>query len=208
MQHPTQSLTEVVRILHIMHSSTQLDTTHPSTLTTASPPAITTLRFLARTLNIPTAHDTFTHPQPNPTHYQHAYSQAATICPCPPRHNMRPHHSVLYQFCEQLAKSIPRPITAQSHIPMRCPTCTITPHTSTHHTLCTTCIAFALLTQNSYANRWNTILVQPTQIHTSPLPPMTPTNNIPPISPQLESTHTSYPLPPPPPQPTTSLLHP
>ena len=126
MQHPTQSLTEVVRILHIMHSSTQLDTTHPSTLTTASPPTITTLRFLARTLNIPTAHDTFTHPQPNPTHYQHAYSQAATICPCPPRHNMRPHHSVLYQFCEQLAKSIPRPITAQSHIPMRCPTCTIT----------------------------------------------------------------------------------
>ena len=171
MHHPTQPLTEVIRVLHIMHSATQLDTTQQAPLTNASLPTLTALRLLARTLNIPTSHDTFTHPQPDPTQYQHAYSQAATICPCPPRHNTSPHHPILCHLCAQLAKPIHNTITKNTPTPLQCPTCTITPHTSATHIPCISCIAYALLTQNSYAIRWNTITSQPTPLLHTPLSP-------------------------------------
>ena len=205
MHHPTQSLIYVIRILHIMHSSTQLDTTPPEPLTTASLPTIIALRFLARTLDIPTTHDILTHPQPDHTQYQHAYSQAATTFPCPPRHNTRQCHPNLCQFCAQLAKPIQNTITKHTPTPMRYPTCNITPHTSNHHILCASCIAFALLTQNVYANRWNTILAQSTPIHTTPLTPMTPTHTFPTPYP-LTSTHTHHQPSPPPQQSTTPSL--
>ena len=79
MQHPTQPLTTVIHILHIIHSPAQLDTTHLFPLTTYSSPTITSLRFLACTMSIPTTHDTFTHPQPSTSHYHVAYANAATI---------------------------------------------------------------------------------------------------------------------------------
>ena len=81
IQHSTQSLTEIIRILHIIHSSTQLNTSHPSLLTPASHPILTAMRFLARTLNISTTYDIFTNPITTPEHYHAAYTNAATICP-------------------------------------------------------------------------------------------------------------------------------
>ena len=164
MKHPTQYLTAVIRILHTMYSSTQLDTTYTSPLTTASPPTITALRFLARTLNIPTAHDTFTHPQPTTSHYHHAYAAAATIYPCPPHHRTRPNHPVLCQFYTQLARSFPIPTRAPSRESIQCPTCTGTPPTHVH--------CLSLLSQNTYAIRWDAIVFQPTPLQTSPIRPI------------------------------------
>ena len=40
IQYPTQPLTELIRILHTIYSSAQLDTTYQSPLTTVSPPPI------------------------------------------------------------------------------------------------------------------------------------------------------------------------
>ena len=87
-QHPTQPLTDVIRILYIMYSSAQLDTNHqlPTTLPPPhNPPplTITSFRFLAYTMNIPTARDTLTHPQPTTIQYYDVYNNTATICPYP-----------------------------------------------------------------------------------------------------------------------------
>ena len=57
-----------------------------------------------------------------------------------------------------------------SDIP-QCPTCTTTLHTHPTTTPCPSCITFALLTQNSYATRWNTITSQPTPLLHTPLSP-------------------------------------
>ena len=192
MKQPTQSLTAVIRILHTMHSSTQLDTTYTSPLTTASPPTITALRFLARTLNIPIAHDTFTHPQPTTSHYHHAYAAAATIYPCPPQHRTLPHHPVLYQFYTQLAQNFPIPTRAPPRESIQCPTCTGTPPTHAPHTPCSSFIAFSLLSQNTYAIRWDAIVFQPTPLQTSPIRPILHTQPTP-YTPASRDTTASHP---------------
>ena len=149
------------------------------------PPTITALRFLTRTMNIPITHDTFTHHQPISSHYHNAYSKAATICPCLPQHKTRPHHPVLCQFCIQLEKSIPLPPKSPKPASTQCPTYAITPYIPASHTPYSSCITFALLTQNSYANCWDTIISQPTPIHNIPLshtsqtPPTPPTTTPP-----------------------------
>ena len=147
-------------------------------------------------MNIPITHDTFTHHQPISSHYHNAYSKAATICPCLPQHKTRPHHPVLCQFCIQLEKSIPLPPKSPKPASTQCPTYAITPYIPASHTPYSSCITFALLTQNSYANCWDTIISQPTPIHNIPLshtsqtPPIPPTTTPQPLHRLLVSPHT------------------
>ena len=61
IQHPPQPLLDLIRILHTLHISSQIDTTLQVHLTQASPPIITIFRLLARTMNIPTTPDTLTY---------------------------------------------------------------------------------------------------------------------------------------------------
>ena len=114
---------------------------------------------------------------------------------------------MLCQFCTQLARSFPLKTNAAATNTIECPTCTIAPHTNDTHTPCSSCIAFALLTQNSYANRWDAILNQPTLIHSTPVdhmsqpPQLSPINtnqshprlqaSPPPLTPVLPSTPSS-----------------
>ena len=149
-----------------MHCSTQLDTNHYAPLTIASPPTIATFCYLAHTVNISTTHEIFTHPRPETSQYLTVYTTVARICPCPPQLTTRPHHPILCQLCTLLARSIPPKIQPKHINSTHCPTCNTISHTSHAHILCNSCDAFTLLAQNLSANCWDTILYQPTPIHT------------------------------------------
>ena len=106
---------------------------------------------------------------------------------------------MLCQFCAQIARSIPPPTRSPSRETIHCPTCTGTPHTHSAHTPCSSCIVFALLAQNTYAIRWDTIVFQPTPLTISPLPstihtqhtPSTPTS-LPPTAVHSHQRHRNF----------------
>ena len=53
IHHPTQPLTDFIRILHTMHKSAQLDITPQVHHIQVSPPTITTFNLLTRIMNTP-----------------------------------------------------------------------------------------------------------------------------------------------------------
>ena len=86
------------------------------------------------------------HHEPKKSHYLTAYTNAATIYPCPPQYITPPCYPIIYQLCEQLTRSISFTIRSNPTISMHYPTCNNNLHTSPVYIPCHLYVAFTLLT--------------------------------------------------------------
>ena len=103
---------------------------------------------------------------PYPSQEHARYTRAATICPCPITKIAKPGSPRMCEYCDQLQRVLtPSPVTA-------CPACArplsaiAKPHT------CSRCVLYALIHQNTFAQRWDDIqhmitTTRPQQIHAS-----------------------------------------
>ena len=164
LQYPDQRLIEHIRILHKTNRSTQLDTTHQSPLTIASPSTITVFRLLARTVNIPATYDTLTHPQSTLSQYITVYKNVATISPVHLATQSDSQPNPLPPLCTTIQKRTSH-ATDTSPPSMHFPTCNTTPPLSqqTYHATHVSPLPYSIKTYTSivgtqsYTNQHQTL---------------------------------------------------
>ena len=109
------------------------------------------LHNLARTLNVPLCQHFLTNLCPTVAQQHDHYIRAATICPCPVIKIIKPGTPHMCEYCDLLQPVIRKSPTNDS------PACAL-PLTDAHTLFaCSICILYALIHQNTFAQRWTTV---------------------------------------------------
>ena len=112
-----------------------------------------------------------------PMHPQHT----PVLLNTQPEPTIQAYNPLLCQSCAQQARRISITTQIKTTTSTCYPTKNTTPYTSNPQIPCYSYVAFALLTQNSYANRWDILLYQPTLIYTTHLSQTPDTQHHPPL---------------------------
>ena len=107
------------------------------------------LYFVVRTLNIPSSQHSIANPRPTASQHHQRYIRAAAVCLCPILKVSTPRHPRMCEHCALLRYIITKSSTDD------CPACT-SPHPNDGSpSTCAGCVNFALIRQNTFAERWN-----------------------------------------------------